>query len=331
MENDVKSVRKLIEILGGHWGRISLERQHEEAEQALYNTVQLRDGSNDSYLARSDIAWSKFLAQKLSMSDLQAFVLLRGSTLTPEEKKKVILEADNSLEGKLTVKRVADAVRILGATFFQEMTGQKVTSKSKVYSATTLTTEPEDEEDQVHQVHDDGGEDDFLDAMLQEEDSDAALVADFESVASELPQDDGDLASAYSAYTEARRRLTEKFRNRGFWSTSKSNFSTSKGKGSFAKGAGKGKNSWGQRPKRSLQDRILNSYCRNCNRKGHWKAECPYKQSGSSVAGSSTVPSTASGSMPSTTASVDNPEDVMPLEFLHLPTVGQETIDGKFW
>jgi hypothetical protein len=82
---------------------------------------------------------------------------------------------------------------------------------------------------------------------------------------------------------------------------------------------------------RSLQDRILNSYCRNCNRKGHWKAECPYKQSGSSVAGSSTVPSTASGSMPSTTASVDNPEDVMPLEFLHLPTVGQETIDGKFW
>ena len=103
MENDEKSVRRVIEILGGHWGRIGLERQYEEAEQALYNTVQIRDASNDSYLAKSDIAWSKFLSQKLSMTDLQAFVLLRGSTLSPEEKKKVILESDNSLEGKLTV------------------------------------------------------------------------------------------------------------------------------------------------------------------------------------------------------------------------------------
>ena len=118
MENDEKSVKKVIELLGGHWGRIGLERQYEEAEQALFNTSQLKDESNDSYLARSDIAWSKFLSQKLSMSDLQAFVLLRGSTLSPEEKKRVILESDNSLEGKLTVRRVSEAVRLLGATFF---------------------------------------------------------------------------------------------------------------------------------------------------------------------------------------------------------------------
>eukprot|EP00435_Cladocopium_sp_Y103_P019828 s1610_g4.t2 len=326
MENDEKSVRRLVELLGGHWGRIGLERQYEEAEAAIFNTQQVRDETNDSYLARSDIAWSKFLAQKVSMADLQAFVLLRGSTLSPEEKKRVILEADNSLEGKLSVKRVSEAIRILGATFFNEMTGLKSTAKQKVYSASTLIAEHDDEDEPVFHAQDEQLEDEFVETLLSEGDVDAALVADFESAAQDLLQEDPDLATAFSAYTEARRRLTEKFKNRGFWSTSKASFSSSKGKNFSAKGGQKGK-AWTQRPRRSLQDRILNSYCRNCNRKGHWKAECPYKQSGGSSAGASTTPSSAPGSMPTTTVSVDQPEDIMPLEFLQLPLVGQETID----
>ena len=57
---------------------------------------------------------------------------------------------------------------------------------------------------------------------------------------------------------------------------------------------------------RSLQHRILNSYCWNCNRfrvttEG---SLCPY-QSASSVTGGSTTPATASGSMPTTAVSVD--------------------------
>ena len=71
----------------------------------------------------------------------------------------------------------------------------------------------------------------------------------------------------------------------------------------------------------------LNSYCRNCNRKGHWKAECPCKSTGTSVTGSSSTPSTASGSLPTTTATVEGQGDVMPLEFLHLPIIGQASID----
>ena len=327
LENDEKSVKKLIELLGGHWGRIGLERQYEEAEQALFNTTQMKDESNDSYLARADIAWSKFLAQKLSMQDLQAFVLLRGSTLTPEEKKRVILESDNSLEGKLTVQRVSESVRILGATFFHEMTGLRTGSKQKVYSSSTLVAEHDDDDEQVFQAQDEATEEDFVESLLQEGDSDAALVTDFEAAASDLLQDDCDLASAYSAYTEARRRLTEKFKNRGFWSTSKGSFSSSKGKSETSKGGSKGKNSWSQRPKRSLQDRILNSNCRNCNRKGHWKAECPYRQNSSGSAAASTTSSTMSGSMPTTTVSIDNAEDVMPLEFMQLPVISQETID----
>eukprot|EP00435_Cladocopium_sp_Y103_P012399 s2062_g3.t1 len=318
MENDEKSVKRLVELLGGHWGRIGLERQYEEAEQALFNTCQLKDESNDSYLARADIAWSKFLSQKLSLSDLQAFVLLRGSTLTPEEKKRVILESDNSLEGKLTVNRVSEAVRLLGATFFQELTGQKSVTKQKVYSADTLlVADHEDNEDLGLHTQDEMCEDDFVECLINEGDDDATLVCDFESAAAEVIQDDPELASAFSAYTEARRRLSEKFRNRGFWATSTKTSSTSKGKFG-SKGSGKSKGSFPQRPRRSLQDRILNSYCRNCNRKGHWKAECPYKST-SGTGQSSTAGGSTSMSVPATTALVDSSSDIFPLEFMDLP------------
>ena len=118
MENDEKAVKRLIELLGGHWGRIALEKQYEEAEIALFHLAQMQDESNDSYLARADVAWSKLQTRKLSLDDLQAYILLRGSSLNAEDKKRVILESDNSLEGKLTVKRVSEAVRLLGATFF---------------------------------------------------------------------------------------------------------------------------------------------------------------------------------------------------------------------
>ena len=61
----------------------------------------------------------------------------------------MILESDNSLEGKLTVQRVSESVRILGATFFHEMTGLRTGSKQKVYSSSTLVAEHDDDDEQV--------------------------------------------------------------------------------------------------------------------------------------------------------------------------------------
>ena len=186
LENDEKAVHRLVEILGGHWGRIGLEKQYEEAEQALFHTAQLKDESNDSFLARADVAWSKLRAQKLSIEDLQAFILLRGSSLTPDDKKRVILESDNSLEGKLTVRKVSDAVRLLGATFFQEMTGVKAGPKTKVYSSATMLAEDEELEPTFN-AFDEQGEDEYVECLLNEGDEDATLVADFESAGFTVP------------------------------------------------------------------------------------------------------------------------------------------------
>ena len=304
--------------MGPHW---PLEQQYQDIENALYHTVQKSDESHDSFLARADVLWSKALSRKLSLSDLQAFATLRGSLLSPDEKKRVILDADQSLEGKLTVPRVREAIRVLGATFFASMTGQKVHNKTKVYDAATLhveTLEDPTMADGLVAADENGNEDDFIEALMQEgEDEDAVLVADFEALAADTIQEDSELAQAFNAYSDARRRLSEKFRNRGFWPTSKS--SHQKGKGYGGKSFGhRGKGGFQQqRPKKSLQDRIMQSNCRACGRKGHWKAECPYKSA-------SQAASTTSGgtSVPTSTAIVD--DDALPLEFVHVPFLKPE-------
>ena len=214
-------------------------------------------------------------------------------------------QADQSLEGKLTVPRVREAIRVLGATFFASMTGLKTQNKTKVYDAATLHVvhlEDPTTADGLLAADEAGNEEDFIEALMQEgEDEDALLVADFEALAADTIQEDSELAQAFNAYSDARRRLSQKIRNRGFWPTSKS--SQQKGKGFGGKSFGhRGKGGYQQqRPKKRLQDRIMKSNCRACGRKGHWKAEFPCKSAASAA-------STTSGgtSAPTSTAILDD-------------------------
>ena len=112
-------------------------------------------------------------------------------------------------------------------------------------------------------------DDDLMETLVNEGDTDAALITEFENAASDLIQNDEELASALNSYTEARRRLSEKFRSRGFWPVT----SAGKAKGG-GKGKVKGKFSKGHpSSRRSLENRILSSQRRICLRYGHWKAE----------------------------------------------------------
>ncbi|CAL1168143.1 unnamed protein product [Cladocopium goreaui] len=311
--NDSKGVKRLIELLGGHWGQIGLEKKYADAERALFQCTQKSDESHDSFLARADILWTKLRTQKLQIEDLQAYITLRGSLLSSEDKKRVILESDASLEGKLTIVRVQEAIRLLGTTFFQEMTGlSKTSGKTKVYDqvhAALDETENQTEADDpaFTAQHDDVPEEEVMEALIAEGDEDACFVADFESAAADILQGDPDLSSAFSAYTEARRKLSEKVRFRGFWPVQKG-----RGKGKN-KGKGKFKNPWSGR--KSLQQRILESNCRLCGRKGHWKSECPMRSQSASSSTAASAPVTLSvGAL----ASMD---EVMPLEFMKLPEV----------
>lgn len=122
--NDPKGIRKLVEIVGGSWGQIPLERKYELAEKALYKCIQKQDETSDSYLTRCDVVWTELMARNMKLSELQAYIMLRGSRLSADDKKRVLIDSGAETGGTLDMGRVTAAVRMLGAGFFQEVTGQ---------------------------------------------------------------------------------------------------------------------------------------------------------------------------------------------------------------
>lgn len=163
----------------------------------------------------------------------QARIVLRGSLLSSEDNKKVILDSEVNGSGTLRIDRVQSAIRMLGAGCFQEMTSGKRGGKYKTYDNSILMVDEQDKEPSYLAGEALPDEDEMIEQLIQEGDEDALMVSEFESTANEILQEDPQPSSVFSAYTEARRKLSEKFRFRGF-------FPVSKGKG---KPGGKG---WGK-------------------------------------------------------------------------------------
>ena len=283
IRNDEKAIKRLVEIVGGTWGQVPLEHRFELAERALYRSSQRSDEAADSYLARMDVVWTEMLTKGFLLEELQSYVVLRGSKLSMEDKKRVIVESGGETSGKLDLKRAASAIRMIGSNFFQEFTGGKKDRGLKVYdSSSFLAEEAEEISDPMESfvTLDDSLDDETVDILAADHDGDAQLVLQFEDAICEAIQTAQDLAAYFSTYQEARRRLSEKVKTRGFWPLRKGS-----GKKGF-KGGGKSFN----KGKQSLASRIANSYCRRCNRKGHWKAECPLLAENRSSVSSETAP-----------------------------------------
>ena len=312
MTGDKDAVKRLITLLGGYWGKVPLEKRYELTGRALFRCIQKGDETHDSYLARSDIAWAEMLARKTTLAELQAYIILRGSQLSSEDKKRVILESDASGDGELTMDRVSKAVRMLGAGFFQEMVTGKRQTRSKTYDYSTAFTadDVEDEEPEILVTWTEEQEEEAFELLLSEGDDDAALIADYEAAVTDLVQQDPELAATYNAYAEARKRLNDKFKHRGFWPVRPG------GKGKGGKGKGKGKDKGGRK---SLQSRILSSNCRICGQRGHWKAECPLRHQGTSTSTSTTQPSSSFTGLAE--AYGTDLSNELPSEFMEIPEV----------
>ena len=197
---------------------------------------------------------------------------------------------------------------MLGSGFFQEYTGVKRDKQLRTYDHTAFVMEEQaDDPEGTAEAFwtTDDIDDETLEAMAAE-DEDAALILQFEDAMADTIQNDSDLTAFYSTYQDARRRLSERVRVKGFWPIRKGE----KGKTKAFKGKGKGKSRPG-----SLAHRIANSYCRICFQKGHWKDECP-KKTGSGSSNPAAAP----------TSFVVAHE--IPSEIQHLPvltTVAEET------
>ena len=282
--NSLEGIKLIVSTLGGVWGRAKHEEKFEKFERAIFSTTQRSDEANESYLARHDNQFEELLSMKVTLEEMRSYILLRNSGLSQEDKKKLIYDSG----GTLDYNKVVDAIKLLGSRFFQEVQGgQKNSQKVKTYD-TNMVQEDEpmtgfgnDEEPTFF------GEvtEEALDVLGDEGDQDVLVVQQFEDSLIETIQSDPDIATCYNTYLEARRRLTDKAKNRGFWPGG--NSGKGKGGGKFSKG-GKNKGSW--RFRKPLAQRILESECKRCFQKGHWKAECPLRFAGAAGGPSNSSP-----------------------------------------
>lgn len=90
---DRKGIERIVSLVGGSFGQVNLEKKFEIAERALYRCVQKADETADSFLARSDNTWTELLGKKMTLAELQAYVILRGSRLAGDDKKRVLVES----------------------------------------------------------------------------------------------------------------------------------------------------------------------------------------------------------------------------------------------
>ena len=271
---DDSGIQLLVSTLGGSWGKTALEEKYDIFEKAMYGTTQKADETNDSYLARHDVHFEELLAQGVTLEEVRAYILLRQSQLTAEDRKKIVVE----MGGKLEYAKVCSAIRLLGSRFFSDLQGQR-TVKTKTYDANATEEVPPEEPERAFQASSTGAFEDvepeldveYLEAMVAAEDPDAVQVQGFEEELEGFFQETPDLQEALVTYLEARQKLLAKKRSRGFWpvSSGKGGFKGSKG----SKGRGKG----GKGGRDQLLARIARSHCRICGAKGHWKAECPQK------------------------------------------------------
>ena len=317
--NDPKSIQRLVELVGGTWGQIPLEKKFELVERAIFRGQQKHDESSDSYVSRNDVVWSELLSKDVRLEEIRAYVLLRGSKLASEDKKRVIVESGAEAGGVLDVKKVTAAIRMLGSGFFQELTGNRRDRTLKTYDHHAFNLEEESEamdgEHTFWTTSEEYLDDNLLETLAAEDDEDALMVLQFEDTIAETVQADSELSAYFSTYQEARKRLSEKTKFRGFWGVSRKGGGDSKGygkKGKSSKGKGKG----------GLERRIANSYCRICWKKGHWKNKCPMKPG--STSGSSTS-SSMSSSIPTSVVTVDD----LPEEFINLETIDDTQSSSK--
>lgn len=282
-------IAALVEAIGGSWGSTELEERYEFFEKSLYGTTQRTDESHDSFLSRMEASFLELISRNTTLEEVQAYVLLRQSTLSADDKKRILLEHG----GELKYEPVVKAFRLLGSRFFNEFQSGRSSQKTKVYDVHVSENVDVHETGSHHEnshverafvSHSDEMEPEldheFIEALVAQDDADALVVANFEGEFEEFLQETPEMYDALTSSMEARSKLVEKRRNRGFWPT--------KGKQKSGKGRGKG---FGKRSKdrEALLQRIARSHCRKCEMIGHWKAECPQNAEKSQAGSASTA------------------------------------------
>eukprot|EP00435_Cladocopium_sp_Y103_P023238 s1363_g5.t1 len=264
--NAETGVEYLLQALSS-WEETTELKTFELFEKAMYKVVQKADEATNSFTLRLQAAFHD-LGSKVTVQEMQAFILLRQSCLSSEDKKRVLAMAG----GELSLTKIEAAMRTLST----KVLFGSGDVKKKIYSTNYVDSHEEshanDDDAVPHSTyHVSVDEEDVLNAEVVDSlavagDEDALMVQQFERDFEDMLQDIPELQHALVSYQEARQRIQDRRRSRGFWP------SKSKGK-SFGRGGGrKGGHKGG---KDELLARIARTHCKLCGALGHWKAECP--------------------------------------------------------
>ena len=254
-----EGIKILLESIAT-WEEAAEMQVYDRFEKALYRTTQRSDEVTQSYVNRMAVAFHEL--GNMTVKDIRAFILLRQSSLTVEDKKRVLSMVDSPL----TPEAVERAMRQLST---KVLVGQPE-GKKKIYPVNYT----EEDLEEVHAAVDTEtiDEEQAIINLAEQGDEEALMIKDFEDQLIEVCQENQDLATCYSAYAEARAKIRDRLRHRGFWPVQ-----GNKGKGKGGKKSGRFDQSRFPKKRESLADRIASSNCRRCGARGHWKWECPLK------------------------------------------------------
>eukprot|EP00434_Breviolum_minutum_P008876 symbB.v1.2.007827.t1/scaffold463.1/size291460/8 len=272
LTNPTTGVKSLLQALSS-WEEAAELKTFEQFEKAIYKVVQRNDEATNSFVNRLEVAFHE-IGEETTLKQVKAFIMLRQSALSPEDKRKII----SMVNGDFETKKVEQAMRSLAT---RVLTSNSQEPKKKIYPVNYVEPEASPEQSDPHSsstsmanwtmvaTEEEDLDIEVVDSLAASGDSDALVVQGFERDLEEMFQGVPDLHTAMTSYVEARSKLIEKRKHRGFWPIR----GNQKGGKSFGKNYRKG-----QSGKSNLLQRISRSTCRLCGERGHWKAECPQAQ-----------------------------------------------------
>ena len=199
-------------------GQSRLEKKYERFQRAIFGNIQKSDETHASYLARHEVQYEDLVSTGATREEMHAYILLRNSGLSADVKKKIIVEAN----GELQCTKVTSALQLLGSKFFGEVQqgSTKGLTRTKTYDA-NMSDELEPEQEGVF-MSAEVPEEALYGILAAEGDEDALVIQQFEDAILDTLQSDPEIASCLNAYVDARKRLMDKAKGRGFWAPSKS-------------------------------------------------------------------------------------------------------------
>ena len=141
-----EGIKLVVKTLGGVWGQSKLETKYERFEKAIFGTVQKPDETHKSYLARHEVQYEELINMGAGLEEMRAYILIRNSGLSPEDKKKIIIDSGGNLE----YDKVTSALQLLGSKFFAEVqsgAASRTNTRTKTYDVNYVDEDEHDHEE----------------------------------------------------------------------------------------------------------------------------------------------------------------------------------------